>query len=256
MAREKKVTWLESMLDYCKKETETLKQQLYTSRLQKCEAEEKCAKAEDRAAKWRLEALKSRCVIADREMILDMNHIKFGPADRVPVIVYDSITEDIADISADIPITKIDDTDASIQLVENNLTIHEIPDESRHISLDETATPPKSKMPRLDVEIRLDEVERSTVIVPPKLELDSIDQENNSLAAELSMPVDTCNVASDSSSFRELKVPVERQQLLSELAKASFNDLETGIKKENTVSRVKLRPRLVAKRIILKQENE
>lgn len=52
LAREKDVTWLESMLDFCKKETDALKQQLYLTRLQKCESEEQSFKAEERAAKY------------------------------------------------------------------------------------------------------------------------------------------------------------------------------------------------------------
>lgn len=52
LAREKDVTWLESMLDFCKKETDALKQQLYLTRLEKCESEEQSFKAEERAAKY------------------------------------------------------------------------------------------------------------------------------------------------------------------------------------------------------------
>lgn len=52
LAKDKNVTWLGSMLDFCKKETDTLKQQLYLARLQKCESEEQSIRAEEKAAKY------------------------------------------------------------------------------------------------------------------------------------------------------------------------------------------------------------
>lgn len=51
LAKENKVTWLESMLDYCKKETESLKDQLYVTRLQKCEAEGLYIESKQQAAR-------------------------------------------------------------------------------------------------------------------------------------------------------------------------------------------------------------
>lgn len=52
VAKEKKVTWLESMLEYCKKETKTLKDQLYMTRLQKCEAEGFYIESKEQAARY------------------------------------------------------------------------------------------------------------------------------------------------------------------------------------------------------------
>lgn len=51
LARENKVTWLESMLEYCRKETETLKDQHYATRLQKCEAERFYFESQEQAAR-------------------------------------------------------------------------------------------------------------------------------------------------------------------------------------------------------------
>lgn len=51
LAKENKVTWLESMLDYCKNETKTLKDQLYVMRMQKCEAETLYIESKEQAAR-------------------------------------------------------------------------------------------------------------------------------------------------------------------------------------------------------------
>lgn len=51
LAKENKITWLESMLEYCKKETGTLKDQLYVTRLQKCEAEGLYIESKEQAAR-------------------------------------------------------------------------------------------------------------------------------------------------------------------------------------------------------------
>lgn len=51
LAKDCNVTWLESMLEYCKKETDTIKDQLHLTRLRKCEAEELYVESKEQAAK-------------------------------------------------------------------------------------------------------------------------------------------------------------------------------------------------------------
>ncbi|XP_073822463.1 spindle apparatus coiled-coil protein 1 spindly [Musca autumnalis] len=79
LAKEKGVLWLDSMLSYCKKETEDLKRQLHSVRLQKANLEEQQRNSQQDLARWRFEALKSRCLLMDREHLLTENKIEFKP---------------------------------------------------------------------------------------------------------------------------------------------------------------------------------
>ncbi|KAL5281027.1 hypothetical protein ACFFRR_004818 [Megaselia abdita] len=77
MASDKGVNWMETMLDYCKKQTEEIKKQLQTCRREKQIVDGLYHDSEKEMAKWRFEALKNRCIIIDRESILEKNSIPF-----------------------------------------------------------------------------------------------------------------------------------------------------------------------------------
>ncbi|XP_061389338.1 protein Spindly [Musca vetustissima] len=79
LAKEKGVLWLDSMLSYCKKETEDFKRQLHSVRLQKANLEEQQRNSQQDLARWRFEALKSRCLLLDREHLLTEHKIDFKP---------------------------------------------------------------------------------------------------------------------------------------------------------------------------------
>lgn len=77
MANDKGVVWLDSMLLFCKTETDNLKQELHGIRIQKGILEEKFRNSQQELAKWRFEALKLRCILIDRESLLTDNRISF-----------------------------------------------------------------------------------------------------------------------------------------------------------------------------------
>uniref|UniRef100_A0A1A9V067 Protein Spindly n=1 Tax=Glossina austeni TaxID=7395 RepID=A0A1A9V067_GLOAU len=79
LSSERGVLWLDSMLNFCKKETDTLKQQLHSERLQKASLEEQLRNALQDMARWRFESLKSRCVLLNREYLLNEHTISFEP---------------------------------------------------------------------------------------------------------------------------------------------------------------------------------
>ncbi|TMW54858.1 hypothetical protein DOY81_000091 [Sarcophaga bullata] len=78
LACEKGVIWLDSMLSFCKKETDDLKSQLHSVRIQKASLEEQLRNAQQDMARWRFESLKSRCILLDREQLLTENNISFN----------------------------------------------------------------------------------------------------------------------------------------------------------------------------------
>ncbi|EDW76425.1 uncharacterized protein Dwil_GK14670 [Drosophila willistoni] len=77
LANEKSVTWLDSMMDFCKRETGDLKSQLHALRIQKAAEEEQMRNVQQQMARWRFECLKSRCVVIDRENLLTEHKISF-----------------------------------------------------------------------------------------------------------------------------------------------------------------------------------
>ncbi|XP_017075911.2 protein Spindly [Drosophila eugracilis] len=79
LASEKSVTWLDSILDFCKRETEELKAQLHSLHIQKAGLEERMRSVQQEMARWRFESLKSRCVLIDRENLLTEHKIGFKP---------------------------------------------------------------------------------------------------------------------------------------------------------------------------------
>ncbi|KAL9930646.1 spindle apparatus coiled-coil protein 1 spindly isoform 1-T2 [Glossina fuscipes fuscipes] len=79
LSSERGVLWLDSMLDFCKKETNTLRQQLHSERLQRASLEEQLRNALQDMARWRFESLKSRCVLLNREYLLNEHKIPFEP---------------------------------------------------------------------------------------------------------------------------------------------------------------------------------
>ncbi|XP_016982848.1 protein Spindly [Drosophila rhopaloa] len=79
LASEKSVTWLDSMLDFCKRETDELKAQLHSMCIQKAGLEERMRSVQQEMARWRFESLKSRCVLIDRENLLTEHKISFKP---------------------------------------------------------------------------------------------------------------------------------------------------------------------------------
>ncbi|KAH8273645.1 hypothetical protein KR018_006198 [Drosophila ironensis] len=79
LASEKSVTWLDSMLDFCKSETDELKVQLRSMRIQKAGLEEQVRSLQQEMVRWRFESLKSRCVLIDRENLLTEQNIAFKP---------------------------------------------------------------------------------------------------------------------------------------------------------------------------------
>ncbi|XP_064541867.1 protein Spindly [Drosophila montana] len=79
LASEKSVTWLDSILDFCKRETDELKAQLHTMHIQKATLEEQMRNVQQEMARWRFESLKSRCVLIDRESLLSEHKITFKP---------------------------------------------------------------------------------------------------------------------------------------------------------------------------------
>ncbi|XP_023296427.2 protein Spindly [Lucilia cuprina] len=83
MANDKGVLFLDSMLSFCKKETEDLKSQLHSVRIQKASLEEQLRNAQQDMARWRFESLKSRCILIDREHLLTENNIKFKPVHAI-----------------------------------------------------------------------------------------------------------------------------------------------------------------------------
>ncbi|XP_017858698.1 PREDICTED: protein Spindly [Drosophila arizonae] len=79
LARQKSVTWLDSMLDFCKRETDELKTQLHSMHIQNATLEEQLRNMQQDMARWRFESLKSRCVLIDRENLLMEHKIAFKP---------------------------------------------------------------------------------------------------------------------------------------------------------------------------------
>ncbi|XP_034474198.1 protein Spindly [Drosophila innubila] len=79
LARQKSVTWLDSMLDFCKRETDELKTQLHSMHIQKATIDEQMRNVQQEMARWRFESLKSRCVLIDRENLLTEHKITFKP---------------------------------------------------------------------------------------------------------------------------------------------------------------------------------
>ncbi|EDV99147.1 protein Spindly [Drosophila grimshawi] len=77
LASQKSVTWLDSMLDFCKRETDELKSQLHSMHIQKATVEEQMRNVQQEMARWRFESLKSRCVLIDRENLLMEHKIAF-----------------------------------------------------------------------------------------------------------------------------------------------------------------------------------
>ncbi|SPP79191.1 protein Spindly [Drosophila guanche] len=77
IASEKNVTWLDSMLDFCKRETDEQKAQLHRMRIQKAALDQQMRSMQQEMARWRFEALKSRCVLIDRENLLTEHKIAF-----------------------------------------------------------------------------------------------------------------------------------------------------------------------------------
>uniref|UniRef100_W8C6F4 Protein Spindly n=1 Tax=Ceratitis capitata TaxID=7213 RepID=W8C6F4_CERCA len=77
LANDKGVGWLDSMLSYCKQETDELKKQLHGVRIQKASLEEQLRNVKQEMTRWRFEALKTRCVLLDRENILNEKGIPF-----------------------------------------------------------------------------------------------------------------------------------------------------------------------------------
>ncbi|KAH8378388.1 hypothetical protein KR093_011102 [Drosophila rubida] len=77
LASQKSVTWLDSMLDFCKRETDELKTQLHSMHIQKATIEEQLRNVQQEMARWRFESLKSRCVLIDRENLLTEHKIAF-----------------------------------------------------------------------------------------------------------------------------------------------------------------------------------
>ncbi|XP_030384170.1 protein Spindly [Scaptodrosophila lebanonensis] len=79
LANEKSVIWLDSMLDFCKRETDELKTQLRSTRIQNAGLEEEVRKTQQNMVRWRFESLRSRCVVIDRENLLTEHKISFKP---------------------------------------------------------------------------------------------------------------------------------------------------------------------------------
>ncbi|KAH8392085.1 hypothetical protein KR215_000321 [Drosophila sulfurigaster] len=77
LASQKSVTWLDSMLDFCKRETDDLKTQLHSMHIQKATIEEQLRNVQQEMVRWRFESLKSRCVLIDRENLLTEHKIAF-----------------------------------------------------------------------------------------------------------------------------------------------------------------------------------
>ncbi|KAH8240856.1 hypothetical protein KR026_006276 [Drosophila bipectinata] len=90
LASEKSVTWLDSMLDFCKRETDDLKRQLHSMRIQKAGLEEQVRSVQQEMARWRFESLKSRCVIIDRENLLTEHKIAFKPMQAMEFNIKDA----------------------------------------------------------------------------------------------------------------------------------------------------------------------
>ncbi|KAH8324383.1 hypothetical protein KR074_006448 [Drosophila pseudoananassae] len=90
LASEKSVTWLDSMLDFCKRETDDLKTQLHSMRIQKAGLEEQVRSVQQEMARWRFESLKSRCVIIDRENLLTEHKIAFKPMQAMEFNIKDA----------------------------------------------------------------------------------------------------------------------------------------------------------------------
>lgn len=77
MAAEKNITWLDSMLAYCSKETEQFKDDLHACRFRLAATDEQLRNSESNQARWRFEALKLRCLLMNRESLLESNKIAF-----------------------------------------------------------------------------------------------------------------------------------------------------------------------------------
>ncbi|KAG4070780.1 hypothetical protein HA402_011006 [Bradysia odoriphaga] len=78
MVKNSDVKWLDPMVALCKSESNDLKDKLYRCSLQKVTIAGQLRQCEEESARWRFEALKSRCVIADREALLEDNRIPFS----------------------------------------------------------------------------------------------------------------------------------------------------------------------------------
>lgn len=76
-AAEKNITWLESMLTYCKNETAQFTNDLHACRLKLAATDEQLRDSEDNQSRWRFEALKLRCLLLNRESLLEANRIPF-----------------------------------------------------------------------------------------------------------------------------------------------------------------------------------
>ncbi|XP_018804017.1 PREDICTED: protein Spindly [Bactrocera latifrons] len=77
LANDKGVAWLDSMLNFCKQETDELKKQLHGVRIKKASLEEQLRNVQQEMIRWRFEALKTRCVLLDREDLLTEHRIEF-----------------------------------------------------------------------------------------------------------------------------------------------------------------------------------
>ncbi|XP_037031351.1 protein Spindly isoform X2 [Bradysia coprophila] len=78
MVKKSDVKWLDPMVALCKSESNDLKDKLYRCSLQKVTIAGQLRQCEEESARWRFEALKSRCIIADRESLLEDNRIPFS----------------------------------------------------------------------------------------------------------------------------------------------------------------------------------
>ncbi|KAJ6597361.1 Protein Spindly-B [Pseudolycoriella hygida] len=70
--------WLDPIVALCEKESNELRDQLYRCSLEKVSIAGTLRQCEEESSRWRFEALKSRCVIASREALLEENRIPFG----------------------------------------------------------------------------------------------------------------------------------------------------------------------------------
>ncbi|XP_055383187.1 protein Spindly [Condylostylus longicornis] len=98
LAEKNEITWLDSMMTFCRSETTELKKQLQNIRLQKGIIEKHYRDSQTELAKWRFEALKLRCILIDRESLLEQNSIKFEDSREMNVKVKEDIAKSVPQI--------------------------------------------------------------------------------------------------------------------------------------------------------------
>ncbi|KAH8249087.1 hypothetical protein KR032_005680 [Drosophila birchii] len=140
MAKDKAVNWLDSMLDFCKRETHELKTQVHSLRIQKAGLEDQMRSVQQETARWRFESLKSRCVLIDRENLLTEHKIGFKPMQAMEF----NIKEE--ELKAALPRIATPSAPAALPKIPANVEIPKLDTPIKKEPEDQSGTPVEIKM--------------------------------------------------------------------------------------------------------------